>query len=71
MILVEYDNESLNEFMKNNINETFKDYINYVKKYYDIKENDEYSYIILTEIKENDKYSYANLRMRWGNEVKS
>jgi len=64
MILVEYDPVSLDNLKSENLNETFKEYIDYLKKYYDIKKNDQYNYIVLTEIQNNDNYYYANLRMR-------
>ena len=66
MIFSEYDPESL-KYLKENelINQTFKEYIEYIDNYYDIKNTkDNYEYIILTEVKENDKYYYASLRMR-------
>ena len=66
MIFSEYDQESL-KHLKNreSINQTFKEYIEYLDKYYDIKNTeDDYSYIILTEVMEEDKYYYSSLRMR-------
>lgn len=64
MLFVEYDSESLNE-LDDSINQTFKEYVDYVIKYYDIKNTKEdYNYIYLTEIKNGDNYYYANLRMR-------
>lgn len=68
MILSEYDSESLNNLKNTSsaqLNQTFKDYIDYLITYYDIKQTEEYSYIILTEIQDGDNYYYANLRMRW------
>lgn len=64
MIFSEYDSESLDN-LKNNesINQTFREYIEYLIKYYSINEHD-YSYIILTEVNENGNYYYASLRMR-------
>ncbi len=45
--------------------ETFKEYVNYVINYYDIKESDtDYNYVILTEIEENQNTYYSNLRIR-------
>ena len=66
MIFSEYDLESLN-YLKDNesINQTFREYIEYLDKYYDIESTKyDYNYIILTEVKENNNYYYANLRMR-------
>lgn len=66
MIFSEYDQESL-KYLKNSesINQTFKEYIEYLDKYYDIKKTeDDYSYIVLTEVNEKGKYYYASLRMR-------
>lgn len=66
MIFSEYDQESL-KYLKENesINQTFKEYIEYLDKYYDIKNTeDDYNYIMLTEVMEEDKYYYASLRMR-------
>ena len=55
MILVEYDKNTLNKLKNEPINETFKEYIDYVIKYYGIKENDDYNYIVLTEIEIGNK----------------
>ena len=64
MILVEYDKNTLNKLKNESINETFKEYIDYVIKYYGIKENDDYNYIVLTEIEiGNKQYNYSNLRI--------
>ena len=66
MIFSEYDQESL-KHLKNSesINQTFKEYIEYLDKYYDIKKTeDDYSYIVITEVNEKGKYYYASLRMR-------
>lgn len=66
VIFVKYTKNALKELnAKNNYNQTFKDYVNYLITYYDINTNQkEYSYIILTEVKNEDKYVYANMRMR-------
>lgn len=55
-------------------NETFKEYITYVIGYYNIedanvvvndgKQENEYSYLILTETFDSSDYYYANLRIR-------
>lgn len=62
MIIAEY-NKSIIETLKNtSINQTFKEYIDYVIGYYGIEQsNNKYNYIILTEIKDGDNYYYANL----------
>ena len=62
MIIAEY-NKSIIESLKNTaINQTFKEYIDYVIGYYGIEQSDnKYNYIILTEIKDGDNYYYANL----------
>lgn len=63
MIFSEYN--SLDKLKTNNLNQTFKEYIEYLDKYYDIKNTkDDYSYIVLTEVYENGNYYYASLRMR-------
>lgn len=67
MIIVEYDEESIKSLIKppNVISEEFKEYIEYVINYYDVKRGDaEYSYLLLTEIQDGDHYYYANLRVR-------
>ena len=65
MIFLEYDTSSLDALSKENINQTLKEYIEYIKKYYDIKGIEtEYSYIVLTEVEEDGNYYYASLRMR-------
>ena len=77
MIFARYDKCVLNEKeckvdgenTLNVTNETFKEYINYVIKYYDIENaNTKYQYIVLTEIeKQKDDKSnnyYSNLRIR-------
>ncbi len=45
-------------------NETFKEYIDYLIKYYNIKEENDYSYIVLTEINKDGNMYYSNLRIR-------
>ena len=60
-----YDNNKLKEIKTTEtLNQTFYDYIDYIIDYYDIKESDEYNYIILTEIEDGDNQYYANLRIR-------
>ena len=64
MIFIEYDPETLKKLKDEPLNQTFYDYIDYVINYYNIKKNDDYTYIALTEIQDGDNYYYANLRMR-------
>ena len=64
MIIVEYDKEVLLNFKNESLNETFKEYIDYVINYYDVTTNEEYSYLLLTEIYDGSDYYYANLRVR-------
>lgn len=65
MIFVNYNLESLNKLIeKETLNETFKDYIAYLIKYYNITDNEEYNYIVITEVKQNNEYYYASLRVR-------
>ena len=45
-------------------NETFKEYVEYITKYYNTTSNETYSYIIITEIEDNNKYYYSNLGIR-------
>lgn len=63
MILVEYDKESVKNIPIDN--QTFKEYIDYVINYYDIKTNEEYDYLLLTESCESpDTCYYSNMRVR-------
>lgn len=66
VIFSEYDKEVLKKIEEDEkeLNQTFYDYINYVVDYYDIKESEEYNYIVLTEIEDGDNHYYANLRLR-------
>ena len=66
MIFTEYSKEKISSIKDdNNLNETFKEYIEYVINYYDITDSEkEFSYIILTEIGGNGSYYYSNLRIR-------
>lgn len=66
MIIVEYDKESIQEYLDENPNlhQTFKEYIDYIINYYDITTNEEIGYLFLTEIQDNGNYYYANLRVR-------
>ena len=63
MIITEYDKSRLETDVKTaSINQSFKDYIDYVISYYGVSDEDTtYSYIVLTETKEGNDYNYANL----------
>ena len=70
MIITEYDKTVLEELknkLSNNteltINQTFKEYIDFVIGYYGVSNHDtQYTYIVLTEIKDDkNNYYYANL----------
>ena len=63
MIIAEYDASVLEKDIKNdNMNQTFKEYIDYVIGYYDVSNDDtKFSYIVLVEIKDGDDYYYANM----------
>lgn len=64
MIISEYNMSVLqNITSKEDINQTFKEYIDFLIKYYDLAvSNNRYKYIVLTEIKDdNGDYYYANL----------
>lgn len=63
MIISEYDKSTLETDLKTlPINQSFKDYIDYVIGYYGVSNYDtKYSYIVLTEIKDGNDYYYANL----------
>ncbi len=79
MIITKYDKSVLeNEIKKTTnlnklsdgsslvLNQTFKEYIDFVIDYYGVSNNDtEYSYLVLTELKaSNGEYHYANLGIR-------
>ena len=65
MLIVKYDKNILMQLNNDlSLNQTFSDYINYLVTYYDMKNNEQFDWIVLTEIKEGEKYYYANLRMR-------
>lgn len=65
MIFSKYDISSLNALKETNLNQTLKDYIDYLITYYDLENTtNEYNYIILTEINDKNNYYYANIRTR-------
>lgn len=63
IIVTEYDKTTLEKVMNDiTLNQSFKDYINYVIGYYGVSNHDtKYSYLVLTEIKDGSNYYYANL----------
>ena len=67
MFFTYYDANVLKNKKENLTNETFKDYIDYVTNYYNIKEanigtsSNSYAYMIITEIENNGKNYYANI----------
>jgi hypothetical protein len=63
MIISEYDKSTLEVDIKTlAINQSFKDYIDYVIGYYGVSNHDtKYSYIVLTELKVGSNYYYANI----------
>ena len=65
ILIVRYDKNILLELNNDlSLNQTFSDYINYLVTYYDIKNSEQFSWIVLTELKEGENYYYANLRVR-------
>ena len=67
MIIAEYDASVLeNDIKTDNMNQTFKEYIDYVIGYYDVSNDDtKFSYIVLVEIKDDNNYYYANMGIEW------
>ena len=64
MYIVKKSNlDTLKEHVLNN---TFKDYLEYMKKYYKTSDNN-YNYYIVAEYKNNDKYYYSSLKLGWYN----
>ncbi len=67
MYVVKYNETSINELKKvGNLNQTFKDYLNYIEKYYNFNmdEDNKYSYLFVVEYKKNQKYYYSSLGVR-------
>lgn len=67
VFLLEYSAAKLKEAKKDAIldTQTFKEYIDYLLKYYaDDFDDDKYSYIVLVEYGNDNNYKYANLRLR-------
>lgn len=64
MFIAEYNKAVLEKIKNEEINQTFKEYIDFIIGYYDLETSSaKYNYIILTEIKNNNNYYYANLRI--------
>lgn len=69
LVLLEYDTNSFNNIRNKVSNQTFKEYVDYLSKYYasDISNADKknkYSYIVLVEYGNDNNYNYSNLRLR-------
>lgn len=66
MYVVKYNETSINELKKVVNLKTFKDYLNYIEKYYNFNmdEGNKYSYLFVVEYKKNDKYYYSSLGVR-------
>lgn len=66
MYVVKYDKYSIAELKNQVLNQTFKDYLNYIEKYYNFNMDDDnkYSYLFVVEYKKNDKYYYSSLGVR-------
>ena len=59
--ITNYTKAALNSLKESeDINETFKDYLTYLTKYYNFT-NDKYNYLFITEYKNGDDYYYANI----------
>ena len=58
--VTKYDKKSLENLGKNVPTNTFKDYINYLIKYYNFNDN-KYTYLFITEYKNDGDYYYANI----------
>lgn len=68
MYVVKYDKDSI-KFLKGQIqtlNQTFKDYLKYIEKYYNFNmdEDNKYSYLFVVEYQKNQKYYYSSLGVR-------
>lgn len=66
MYVVKYDKGSIAELKNQVLNQTFKNYLNYIEKYYNFNMDDDnkYSYLFVVEYKKNDKYYYSSLGVR-------
>lgn len=66
MYVVKYDKTSIGDLSSDNLTQTFKDYLDYIKKYYNfnMEEDNKYSYLFVVEYQKNDKYYYSSLGVR-------
>lgn len=66
MYVVKYNETSINELKKVVNLKTFKDYLNYIEKYYNFNmdEDNKYSYLFVVEYQKNQKYYYSSLGVR-------
>ena len=66
MYVVKYDKDSIAELKNQVLNQTFKDYLNYIEKYYNFNMDDDnkYSYLFVVEYQKNQKYYYSSLGVR-------
>lgn len=69
MYIVKYEKEEVLKINKEEINQTFKDYLTYISTYYSFDlEEDGYNYLFIVEYKNGDKYYYSSLGVGWYNE---
>ena len=68
MYVVKYDKGSIENLkgQTQTLNQTFKDYLNYIEKYYNFNmdEDNKYSYLFVVEYQKNQKYYYSSLGVR-------
>ena len=69
MYIVKYEKEEVLKINKEEINQTFKDYLTYISTYYPFDlEEDGYNYLFIVEYKNGDKYYYSSLGLGWYDE---
>ena len=68
MYVVKYNKDSIEKLKERTqtLNQTFKDYLNYIEKYYNFNMDDDnkYSYLFVVEYQKNQKYYYSSLGVR-------
>ena len=68
MYVVKYDKGSIGNLkgQTQTLNQTFKDYLNYIEKYYNFNmdEDNKYSYLFVVEYQKNQKYYNSSLGVR-------
>lgn len=68
MYVVKYNKDSIETLKEQTqtLNQTFKDYLNYIEKYYNFNMDDDnkYSYLFVVEYQKNQKYYYSSLGVR-------